>query len=345
MAKRSLPAGPDTQHQVNADRLRLAVRLLREAGARGTTREELAKGLNVSTRQVDRTIKVLIDDGAEVERQRQTHDGASIVHITLRKGPKWDESISPRALTALRIAMMALEQVGTDIWAEHLEAFERLTGPQLTTRDRIIFNSLVTRVRMNGTVTDPQLMDQDVLAAVLSALGAPNGPLQLELTYTPPGRPTWTRAVSPYCLTHDAFSGGAFLLVWDIEKRRAIHLRLNRIDHAKALRSPAVIPNERPLEHAARYQIGGWFAPDPPFAVEVKVTGTNWAKALLEAPPALPDIAVFIEGKDVRVRFMATEPYAPARWILQFGPDAQVLEPKSLRDVVKDRLTQSLAKY
>jgi predicted DNA-binding transcriptional regulator YafY len=134
-------------------------------------------------------------------------------------------------------------------------------------------------------------------------------------------------------------------LVWDIEKHRAIHLRLNRIEHAKALRFPAVIPDERPLEHAARYQIGGWFAPDPPFAVEVRVTGTNWPKALLEAPPALPDIAVYAEGRDVRVRFMATEPYAPSRWILQFGPDAQVLAPDALRDVVKERLSEALAKY
>lgn len=345
MPKRPQPVGPDTQSQVNADRLRSAVKLLREAGEKGITRQDLAKGLKASTRLVDRTIFLLVSDGAEIQKQRHTRDGASFVHLSLKKGPKWDEAVSPRALTALKIAMLALEQVGTEIWADHLDAFERLASPQLTSRDRIIFNSLATRVRMNGTVTDPQIMDPDVLAAVLMALGSPNGPLQLELTYTPPGRASWSRAVCPYCLTHDAFSGGAFLLVWDSEKRRAVHLRLNRIDHAKVLRVPAVIPNEAPLEHAARYQIGGWVESDPPFEVEVRVTGRTWPKALLESPPALPEIAVFTEGKDVKVRFHATEPYAPARWILQFGPDAEVLKPESVRNVVRMRLSEALSQY
>ena len=210
MAKRPLSPGPNSNNEVNADRQRLAVRLLREAGENGLTRENLSKDLNCSTRQVDRTMLVLATAGAELDKQRYTRDGVSLVRIVMKKGPKWDEFITPKALTALRIAMMALEQVGTEVWAEHLEAFEQLTGPNLSTRDRIIFNSLVTRVRMNGTVTDPVTLDPDVLAAVLTALGAPGGPLQLELTYTPPGREPWTRAVCPFCLTHDAFSGGAF---------------------------------------------------------------------------------------------------------------------------------------
>jgi predicted DNA-binding transcriptional regulator YafY len=345
MAKRPVSNGPNSNHEVNADRQRLAVKLLREAGESGLTRENLAKDLNCSTRQVDRTMLVLSAAGAVLDKQRYARDGVSLVRIVLKKGPEWDEFITPRAMTALRIAMMALEQVGTEVWAEHLEAFERLTGPQLSTRDRIIFNSLVHRVRMNGTVNDPMILDPDVLAAVLTALGAPGGPLQLELTYTPPGRATWTRAVCPYCLTHDAFSGGAFLLVWDQAKHRAVHLRLNRIKQAKTLKAPAIIADEKPLEHAARYQIGGWVESGAPFEVEVLVTGRTWPTALLEAPPALPEILVNPNGKGARVRFLATEPYGPARWVLQFGPDAEVLHPEAVRDMVRQRLKEALAIY
>jgi predicted DNA-binding transcriptional regulator YafY len=345
MAKRPLASGPDSNNEVKADRQRLAVKLLREAGGGGLTREDLAKDLNCSTRQVDRTMLVLTTAGAQLDKQRHARDGVSLVRIVLKKGPEWDEFITPRALTALRIAMMALEQVGTEVWAEHLEAFEHLSGSQLSSRDRIIFNSLVRRVRMNGTVADPVLLDPEVLAAVLTALGAPGGPQQLELTYTPPGHPTWTRAVCPFCLTHDAFSGGAFLLVWDQAKHRAVHLRLNRIEQAKALKEPAVIADEQPLEHAARYQIGGWVDPGEPFEVEALVTGRTWPTALLEAPPALPDIQVSPEGKAARVRFLATEPFGPARWLLQFGPDAKVLRPDAVRDVVRQRLKDALAHY
>jgi len=345
MAKRPAPIGPQSNNEVNTDRQRLAVRLLREAGESGLTRENLAKDLNCSPRQVDRTMLALITAGADLNKQRYARDGVSLVRIVMKKGPKWDEFITPKALTALRIAMMALEQVGTEVWAEHLEAFERLTGPQLSSRDRIIFNSLVHRVRMNGTVTDPVTLDADVLAAVLTALGAPGGPTQLELTYSPPGRASWTRVVCPYCLTHDAFSGGAFLLVWDKDKQRAIHLRLNRIESAKTLKLPAFIADEKPLEHAARYQIGGWVEAEAPFQVEVLVTGRTWPTALLEAPPGLPEVAVFPDGKAARVRFLATEPYAPARWILQFGSDAKVLGPDSVKDVVRKRLKEALDLY
>ena len=345
MPRTKAPAGPESNNQVNAERQRLAVRLLREAGEGGLTREALGKDLNCSTRQVDRTMVELAAAGADLDRQRFTRDGVSLVRIILKQGPAWDETVTPRAMVALRIAMMALEQVGTEVWADHLRAFEEVTGPHLSTRDRIMFESLVSRVTMNGTVSDPQTYDPDILAAVLTALGAPGGPCQLELTYAPPGRAAWTRSVCPYCLTHDAFSGGAFLLVWDSEKRRAVHLRLNRIDQAKALRKLAIIVDPKPLEHAARYQIGGWVEPTPPYEVEVLVTGRTWPTSLLESPPALPFAASTKDGKNVRVKFMATEPFGPARWILQFGSDAQVLRPDAVREVVRKRLKDALDQY
>jgi hypothetical protein len=135
--------GPETHNQVNADRQRLAVRLLREAGESGLTRETLAKDLNCSTRQVDRTMVELASAGADLDRQRFTRDGVSLVRIILSQGPTWDEAVTPRAMVALRIAMMALEQVGTEVWADHLKSFEEVTGPHLSTRDRIMFESLV----------------------------------------------------------------------------------------------------------------------------------------------------------------------------------------------------------
>jgi len=339
------PVAPDSDRQASAEALRSAVRLFREAGSQGLTRDSLAKALRKSTRHANRVLRLLMDQGATFEKERQNRSGVSIIVHRMVAGPAWDEAISPQALTALKVAVDALDQVGTEIWTDHLKTVESLVGHQLTTRDRILFQSLSERVKARGTITDPQTLDPHVLREVLQALGAPNGPVQLELTYAPPGRPSWSQAVFPYTLTHDAFGGGAFLLVWDPAKKRAIHLRLNRIEQAKALRVPAIFLDEAPLQHAEHFQIGGWFERTPAFPVLVKVTGRAWAQALLESPPALPDISVEDVGEGVLIRFLATEPYAPARWILQFGGDAKVIKPALVQDTVKQRLQEALALY
>lgn len=340
---------PRTGKLVNTDTLREAVRLLREAGDGGITRTQLAEGLGGCLRTVDRALRLLKDQGARLEALGAGPDGGGHRHLVLRRGPTWDESLTPQARTALRIALMALEQVGTEVWADHLDALERLADPHLSSRDRAIFATLSARVRVHGTVDDPARLPEDVLAPVLLALGHPGGPRQLELTYTPLGKPAWTRVVHPYVLTHDAFSGGAFLLVSDPDRPAPHHLRLSRIEAAKALSRPARFPDEAAMERAARYQIGGWVADRDPFPVTVDVCGASWCQALREAPPALPDVLVTRRregGHDgVRVTFQATEPHAPARWILQFGPDAVVVGPEAVRTLVAKRLQEGAARY
>jgi len=347
MIRRPPAPVPDSKRKVGVPSLLKAVRLFREAGPDGMTREELAKALDKSPRQADRTVDVLVADGATFDKTRHARNGASIVRLVMSRGPKWDETITPDALAALKIASMALEQAGPEVWSNHFQTIEKLAGAQMSSKDRALFETLVSRIRFNGTVYDPPTLNPDVQVEVFKALGNPSGPLQLELTYCPPGRPSWTRAVFPYCLTHDVFAGGAFLLVWDIAKNRAVHLRLNRMEQAKALRTLAVIPDESPLRHAARYQIGGWSEPDPAFEIEVRVSGRTWPQALLESPPGLPDVAVRREEETGRVvvRFLATELNAPTRWILQFGSDAEVLKPDALKTLIRERMLAAAAQY
>ena len=45
------------------------------------------------------------------------------------------------------------------------------------------------------------------------------------------------------------------------------------------------------------------------------------------------------------LRFQATEPSGPLRFILQFGADAEVLEPKSLRTQLLATLKAMTARY
>jgi predicted DNA-binding transcriptional regulator YafY len=186
-----------------------------------------------------------------------------------------------------------------------------------------------------------------MLTQVLLALGHPEGPRELELTYkaASTGR-TSARTVVPFTLTHDVFSGGAFLLAWDLSKQEPRHFRLARIEEAKAQSKRGLVPDKGPLEQARDLQIGGWFSPGTPFRIQVRVGGTNWPQALLDAPPALPEVAVRKEkGGTVLLSFLATELSGPTRFILQFGPDAEVLEPSSLRVHLGKTLKAMVATY
>jgi len=155
------------------------------------------------------------------------------------------------------------------------------------------------------------------------------------------------RTVVPYALTHDLFSGGCFLLVWDLARKCPIHLRFNRINAIKVGPRPGRIPDPALLERTAQYQVGGWASPDQPFEVVARIHGPHWVQAFKEAPPVLPDFSAerTPDGQSTLVRFMANHEYGARRWLLQFGASADVLAPDWLRDHVRAELSAALARY
>jgi predicted DNA-binding transcriptional regulator YafY len=242
---------------------------------------------------------------------------------------------------------MALEGTATELWYEQLEGLRRLADSHLSTRDRELFHALQAHVCVRGGSDDQQALDTRMLTQVLLALGHPEGPRELELTYkaASTGR-TSVRTVVPFTLTHDVFSGGAFLLAWDPAKEEPRHFRLARIEEAKTLPKRGLIPDKGPLERARDLQIGGWFSPAAPFFVRLRVSGTNWPQALLDAPPALPGITVRKEKVGtVLLSFQATELSGPTRFVLQFGADAEVIEPEALREHLAKTLKAMVANY
>jgi predicted DNA-binding transcriptional regulator YafY len=337
---------PDGGHLVKPERLQEVLEAIRDAGERGITKAGLARKLGgVAMRTVDRAVQLLEEQGARFGKARQGRP--ALIHFTLEKGPDWDSRITPHARMALEVALMALEGTATELWYDQLEGLRALADSHLSTRDRDLFKALQEHVCVRGGADDQQALDTKMLTQVLLALGHPEGPRELELTYmaASTGR-TSARTVVPFTLVHDVFSGGAFLLAWDAAKQEPRHFRLARIVEAKALARRGLIPDKRPLERARELQIGGWFSLTEPFRIQVRVSGTNWPQALLDAPPALPNIEVRKEkGGTVLLSFQATEPSGPIRFILQFGADAEVLEPKSLRTQLLATLKLMTAKY
>lgn len=341
----SRPRGPQTGHLVAIEKLQLCVQALREAGEKGITRQDLAEAMGVgSTRQVDRALELLDTQGARLERQR---GGRGFMKLVLRKGPSWDETLTPEARMALRVALATLDQGGSSVWADHLQTFKTLADHRLSTRDRTVFDALKSKVLVHGSVQGGEGPPAS-LVEILSILAEPVLAKSVVITYRSASKGTTKDyVVVPYILTHDVFSGGAFLLVWDLGRKLPIHLRLSRIQKVANPRTTSLLPNERELlDRCAHFQIGGWIGTDEPFEAQVRVRGENWVSALLEACPALPDASVKKEtGGTVLLNFRATDFNGPTRWILQLGSDAEVVGPPALRDHVKARLKETLSRY
>lgn len=331
---------------VRVEHLQAVLDAIRDAGARGITKEALAKRLGDMThRTVDRAVASLEAQGARFGKAR--NGSPAVIHFTLEKAPDWDTKITPHARMALEVALMALEGTATELWHDQLEGLRALADGHLSSRDRDLFQALQAHVSLRGGADDQQALDTKMLTQVLLALGHPEGPRELELSYqaASTGR-TSARVVVPFTLTHDVFSGGTFLLAWDPAKQEPRHFRLARIQEARALARRGLLPDKTPLERARALQIGGWFSLTEPFQVQVRVGGTNWPQALLDAPPALPRVGVRKEkGGTVLLGFQATELSGPTRFILQFGADAEVLEPKALRTHLASTLKAMAGRY
>jgi hypothetical protein len=153
--------------------------------------------------------------------------------------------------------------------------------------------------------------------------------------------------VVPFALTHDIFSGGAFLLVWDPKRKLPLHLRLGGIQRAKALSKIAVIPDPALMEAAVSYQIGGWTSAEPSFTVKARIEGAHWIQTLKETSPTLPKFRITPSknGESAELSFKANHGAGASRWLLQFGEAIEVLEPAWLRTEIAQRLNAAAAKY
>ena len=331
-----------TDGLVDAERLRKTLTLLREAGTKGVTKVQLTRRLGgVSTRTVDRALGLLEAQGAKIERTREGRP--SVLHFRLAKGPGWDEHVTGDARLALRLATLTLAQSGTLLWQDKLETLEALASAHMSTRDRALFEVLAKAVRVQGGVEDP-IEGPEVLEPILRALQEGR---ELTLDYQAAGAKTPTpHRVVPYALTHDLYSDGAFLLVWDPTRRKPIHLRLNRIGRVK-VGAKSMVPDPTLMERAARFQIGGWTSEEAPFEVVLRIEGAHWVQAFKESPPALPDFEGRIAkgGLSMEARFKATHACGASRWILQFGEAAEVLEPAWLRKEIQERLEKAVRVY
>jgi predicted DNA-binding transcriptional regulator YafY len=296
----------------------------------------------VVEKTVERSLKALREGGAEIEGTRE----GSTKRFKLKKAPGWDTRVSGEGKLALRLANLILAQSGTLLWAEKMALIERAVEDHMSTRDKQLFRQLEERVQVSGGAADS--VEQPSIQVLEPILKAMADGRKLEVTYQAAGRSEpQTTVVVPYALTHDLFSGGAYLLTWVPEEGHMRQLRLNRLVKAKVLTGPGVLADPERFKRAMTYQIGGWVSDQEPFDVEVLVKGRSWIRALLDTPPALPACTLHPEpgGKALRVRFKANRGEGVLRWVAQFGPNAELLAPQGLREEMARSLSAALAAY
>ncbi len=334
-----------TEGLVDKERLRESLVLMREALPKGISRRDLAKHLGkdgISLRSIDRILALLEAQGARIDRERSGQP--SVVRFILRKGPSWDEHVSTEAKLALRLATRFLAHSGTALWQDKLEALENLADERMSSKDRRLFTLLQHAVEVQGGTEDP-IESPDILEPILRAF---ENAKEIEVDYMGAGvGESRKRRFVPYCLTHDLFSGAAFLAVWDPVDLKPKHLRLSRIENVKVSTRPGIITNYEMMKRGARFQIGGWICGEEPFEVTAKITGMHWIQAFKEAPPALPDFEADLakDEESVLVRFKANHPNGASRWILQFGDCAEVQGPEWLRKEIHAQLKRAVRKY
>lgn len=334
---------------VDPERLKQALLAIREAGPGGIAKGALRARLEaedaageVSVKTVERCIARLEEDGARIRKDSR---GGQRLYV-LERGPRWDEHITGQARLALKLASLTLCQSGTLLWQEKLDVLAQIASNHMSSRDRRLFGQLEQAVHVYGGADDSVEGSADeTLEPILEAL-ADRRRILVDYQAAGAAAPKAYELV-PCALTHDLFSGGAYLMAWDPGRDKPLLLRLNRISKVRPGRRVGALPHPERLARALKYQIGSWQSDSEPFQVEVRIRGRHWVQALRDSPPALPECESRLEpgGTSLVLRFRATHENGALRWVLQFGECAEVLEPDFLRRQVRDKLKAALDQY
>jgi predicted DNA-binding transcriptional regulator YafY len=142
------------------------------------------------------------------------------------------------------------------------------------------------------------------------------------------------RTFEPRHLLFDTLSQAWFVWGWDRRYNAERHHRVDLLAEVNDVEGVGRGAQGPYAEGTPANQIGGWLGGEP---IAVKLTlQKQWVFAVKQAPPAFPHFKLEDQGEGLaQVSFTATDLRAIARWVMQFGDGAQVLEPARLVDRVK----------
>jgi len=305
---------------------------LREAGDWVEFRA-LADRLEIHRATLYRALAELRDLGAKIEREGAPGARGSLRLLSV---PDGEEAVPYRSGLALNIAGLVLAQAGTALWVENLEQIKALAESRMTKRERRMVRALSHRLKVTGPVSDSQEPPKTVVENLLASLGGDVDTFELDFEYQKDEHAEKKLyRVVPYKLIQDTWVGGTYLLAWVPSDGSIRNFKVERMLSATASRTPQRVPDLAAIERQYKYFLGGWTSPEAPTSYEILILSPDWAHALRESEPGLPDLA-FTPHADgtMTVHFKAVSDKAPLRWVLQFGPFAKVIAPPEFRERV-----------
>jgi len=159
---------------VSEESLRQVHAALREAGANGITRSRLVAKLGISLRTLERALEAMVIDGARIERVSAEVPARRTICLVLAKEPAWADGFSHHARLALQLAELALQQGGSEFWAQYLPAFALGSHRVVITQIKEKFGGLrVYTTHSSEGVSSLIMIAEEAASGTCEGCGAP----------------------------------------------------------------------------------------------------------------------------------------------------------------------------
>jgi len=284
----------------------------------GATEEVLARDL--------RTLVTRFDDGPGgfLEGVRLAFGSGTVqLESTLFRRPM---GLTPSELGAIELGLAALAR---ELPPHEAAVAERARERVAKAATGLLAESASPPVHAASTIASER--DGLNLSQLRSAVG---GRRKAEIVYRSGGAPEGSaRTVHPYGLVH---ASGRWFLIGFCDKASSIRIfRLDRMLSVEVLDEPADIPNDVDLESTLRGGRAMVSHAEEVLRVRYSAKISRWIAENQEVE-AQADGSVIVEHP------LLDDEWA-VRHVLQYGPDAEVVEPGRIRELLRARLETCVA--
>jgi predicted DNA-binding transcriptional regulator YafY len=324
-------AGEPTSRPALVRLQRILARIRRNDHPNAST---IAREFECSARTIQRDIECLRDSlGAPIEWDPQRRGYRIDPNFSL-PGPK----MTAADLAAFLVAERAVEALGPGPLAASMRAAREKLARALPEEIRLTANDQAALVDYRSTA--PAFVRDEVFAA-LSRAAAEGRRVRIAYRSATRGGARSRREIDPYGLvTQD---GSLYVLAWCHLRRGILCFAASRIDSiaetGETFQRPADFSVKKHMDGAFRTFVGDRL-------VAVKVWFSPRAALYLEERPWHPSqrIERHRDGS-IHAHFQISYPDEWIRWVLSWGPDAEVLGPKEVRARARELIQETIRRY
>ncbi len=300
----------------------------------------LAEQIGVTSKTIQRDITFM-----------QRDLGLPLAYDILRHGYHYERpvhdfpllKVSVEDIVALFLARKAIEPLqGSPLEATLRESFRRLSS-SLAGEVSFHWSDLdeAFSARDSGVVPGDVALFEKVARAILETC-------ELRFDYRKIDGEEWeSRRLQPYHLTE--FDGGWYVIGYDPDRKARRTFALQRIRKARPVKVRFLRPADFSLNDHLGGSFGVWHNPaDRGKRCRIRLRFTGWAARLVSERRWHPSQQIEWNGNldDELIMTLELSSFEEIRrWILSWGPQVEVLEPKELREEIEEAVAGVLALY